>query len=125
MARLTLAALFVAALALPASAGAAPKLHECQHPVVTGVEVYHLRHVKPATACPVALKLFSWENATPAHARKLYGCHRPAPGQAGYPYLKKHHFDGYKLSLSNGAFTMTRGKRSFRVGGTDFPLNCT
>jgi hypothetical protein len=105
-----------------------PKTYECQKPVRTGVEVYGLRNISVTHACPPALALFAWENSSAAHAKNLYGCHYPKPNTAGYPYLKLHSFRGWKLSLLGrpyGLFTMSRGNRSFHVGGTDFPLNCT
>jgi hypothetical protein len=120
-----LCALAVALLA-PAGASASSKVYECQKPVVTGVEVSGLRDVTPAVACPPALALFAWERSG-AHIRALYGCRRPKPEAPGTPYLLMHSFHGWKLSLTGryGIFTMSRGKRSFHVGGTDFPLNCT
>jgi hypothetical protein len=112
----------------PAGAFASGKTYECQKPVMTGVEVYGLRHISRARACPPALALYAWENSSEAHAQALYGCHFPMPNAAGYPYLKLHRFHGWKLSLVGrpyGNFTMSRGSSSFHVGGTDFPLNCT
>jgi hypothetical protein len=112
----------------PSGASASPKLHECQKPVITGVEVYGLRHVSAARACPLALALYAWENRSEAHAKALYGCHYPMPNAAGYPYLKLRRFNGWRLSLVGrpyGLFTMSRDGSSFHVGGTDFPLNCT
>jgi len=114
-------------LTMCSGASAAPRYHECQKPVRTGVEVYALHGVSSARACELALDLFAWEN-TDDHATALYGCHRPHPDAAGYPYLRLHRFHGWKLSLRGrpyGAFTMSSGGRSFEVTGTDFPLNCT
>jgi hypothetical protein len=114
-------------LAAPVTASAS-KTYECQKPVMTGVEVSALHDISQSSACPPALALYAWENAKPAHATELYGCHRKAPDQAGYPYLKLHSFRGFKLSLVGkpyGTFTMSRGASSFHVGGTDFPLNCS
>lgn len=116
------------AAAWPAAASASPRSYECQKPVVTGVEVYALHDVTPARACPVALALFAWEDGNAAHTSELYGCHYPTPGSGGYPYLRLHRFAGWTLSLHGrpyGAFAMSRGASSFRVTGTDFPLNCT
>jgi hypothetical protein len=119
----------LAGLALwPAGAQGSTQTHECQHPVMTGVEVYHLQGIRTAAACPVALALFSWETSSAARQNALYGCNRPSRDAAGYPYLKLHMFRGWKLSLIGkpyGEFTMSRGRASFRVVGTDFPLNCT
>jgi len=112
----------------PSGALALTKTHECQRPVKTGVEVYHLQSITAARACPVALALFGWETSSPARQDALYGCNRPSPEQAGYPYLRLHRFRGWKLSLFGkpyGEFVMSRGSSSFRVIGTDFPLNCT
>jgi len=86
------------ALALPTAAPALPKYFECQKPVRTGVEVYGLHNIGKSRACPPALELFAWENARASHARALYGCRRPKPGEAGLPYLKLHRFRGWSLS---------------------------
>jgi len=68
-----------------------------------------------------------WEGSSPARIRALYGCQRPKPEAAGYPFLRLHRFRGYRLSLTvpNKEFKMTKGSHSFEVTGTDFPLNCT
>jgi hypothetical protein len=123
-----LVALLAGAAASPAEAAVPSKTYECQKPVRTGVEVYGLHNISSARACPPALALFAWENASAAHAMALYGCRYPMSNTAGFPYLKLHHFHGWKLSLAGlpyGDFTMSRGSSSFHVGGTDFPLNCT
>jgi hypothetical protein len=131
MAHVRIGGILVALIGLGISAGtasASAKTYECQKPVRTGVEVYGLRNISPARACPPALALFTWENDRESHARALYGCHYPSPNTAGYPYLKLHHFRGWRLSLVGrpyGSFTMSRGSSSFHVGGTDFPLNCS
>jgi hypothetical protein len=111
-----------AAVLLIASAPApAAKYIECQHPVVTGVEISHLRHVSSATACPVALSLYRWENKD-NHMPKLYRCAGKPPGTA---VLELHTFDGWALSIAkSGYFEMSRGQSSFYVSGTDFPLAC-
>jgi hypothetical protein len=108
---------------LAASARAlATRYHECQHPVTTGVEISHLRHVRTSIACPVALSLYSWENKDD-HTRKLYICAGRSPGR---PVLRMHRFDGWALSLTGkfDLFTMSRGASSFVVSGTDFPVIC-
>jgi len=119
-------ALATASAALAGSSGLPSGWHECERPVVTGVEVHALHGVTAQTACPVALALFKWENK-PYHAAKLYGCHRPSSNSAGTPYLRMHSFDGWSLSLTGHyrAFTMSRAGASFEVTGTDFPLNCS
>jgi hypothetical protein len=125
---LPLLVVLAAVIVWPSAAAAATTTHECQHPVRTGVEVYHLHAIATTRACPVALALFAWETSSAARQRALYGCKRPHPDAAGYPYLRLHRFRGWKLSLAGkpyGEFTMTRGASSFRVIGTDFPLNCT
>ena len=116
-------ALVVGALACLIASAPAPaaQYHECQHPVTTGVEVFRLHHVSTATACPVALSLYSWENKDD-HTRTLYVCAGRSPGK---PVLKLHRFDGWALSLrGRGVFTMSRGSSSFAVSGTDFPVIC-
>jgi hypothetical protein len=124
---LVLAVLFAVVFLAPTGASALPSFHECQKPVRTGVEVYRLHHISSAVACPVALELFTWEYSSEARQRALYGCSRPKPEAPGYPYLRLHRFRGYRLSLSPPGknFTMSKGRASFEVGGTDFPLNCT
>jgi hypothetical protein len=111
-----------AAAALSAGgAQAAPKFHECQHPVVTGEEAYNLHHVSVKTACGVVRDLGRFERHT-GNIAKLYTC-----GGAGHhtPKLKKHAFEGWRLSITKaGDFQMSQGKRSFDVGGTDFPVSC-
>jgi hypothetical protein len=126
--RIALAGAVATLALLPAGASAEARLHECQKPVLTGVEVYGLHNVSTARACPVALALYAWENKSAAHIKALYGCHFPMPDAAGYPYLRLHSFHGWKLSLVGrpyGIFTMSSAGGSFHVGGTDFPLNCT
>lgn len=116
------ALLTAAVVALSTSAPApAAKDIECQHPVVTGVEISYLRHVSRATACPVALALYRWENKG-NNGAKLYKCAGKPPGKA---MLKLHTFDGWALSIAkSGYFEMSRGQSSFSVSGTDFPLAC-
>jgi hypothetical protein len=119
--RWTCAAVAVVVLALasllPAHAGAFATV-ECQHPVMTGVEVFKLHDISSHRACPVALALFRWENSDD-HGAELYGCHGVA-----HPFLRRHEFDGWHLSLTP-YFQMSRSGSSFSVEGTDFPLNCS
>jgi hypothetical protein len=119
----------VCAAPLPGAALASTSfaaLHECQKPVRTGVEVYGLRNVPAAHACALALALFAWETKGKRET-VLYGCRYPVPESGGYPYLRLHRFHGWRLSLRGNEqlFTMSRGRSSFHVTGTDFPLNCT
>ena len=104
-------------LILAAGAQASGRI-ECQHPVMTGVEIYKLHNVSSREACPVALALFRWDD-TESHETVLYGCHA-----VFHPYLRLHHFHGWRLSLTPD-FVMSRGHASFDVEGTDFPINCT
>jgi len=128
MRRYSLAAPLCAALALgPAPARAAPAYHQCQRPVTTGVEVFDLHRIVAARACPVALALYSWENASGSHVRALYSCRQSSGPLAVVPVLLLRSFRGWRLSLRGhpyGVFTMTRGASSFAVGGTDFPIAC-
>jgi hypothetical protein len=115
------AAATIAAFWLAAASPAAAKTIECQHPVVTGVEVSHLKHVKKHAACKAALALYAWENKD-GHAAQLYSC---SSGTPPTPVLKLQRFDGWNLSIaSSGYFEMSRGRSSFYVSGTDFPLAC-
>ena len=126
LAAVALPAAVAVALSAPGAATAAPFI-ECQHPVTTGVEISHLKNVTKATACPVALALYRYENS--GHVTKIYGCKRPnGPNAPGRPYLKTHTFQGWHMSLGGRYgynFTFSRGTSSFAVSGTDFPVNCT
>jgi len=124
-----LAALASAAAFVPApGALASPplKLTECQKPLVTGEEVYNLKAVSAAKACPVVLALGHWEyepGHLVQHITELYGCRGPGKHD---PVLKLRSFDGWRLSLTKaGDFQMSRAGSSFDVTGTDFPLNCS
>ena len=123
--------LLAAALAVAAaSAGAgqalsnspvsAQKLIECQHPLVTGEEVFNLKNITAASACPVVLDLGHWEGIR-GNIPKLYKC--AGPGKHT-PVLKLHTFEGWNLAITNSGFQMSRGRSSFDVGGTDFPVSC-
>jgi hypothetical protein len=104
-----------ASLAVAGPAHAASEI-ECQHPVITGVEVSSLSHVTSARACPVALSLWKWENKD-NNGSKLYTC-------APMVVLKLKTYDGWSLSLNKAGFKMSRGTSSFYVSGTDFPIAC-
>jgi hypothetical protein len=110
-------AIVLLALLCPNHANALTTI-ECQHPVMTGVEIYKLHDVTPRRACPVALALFRWETSGNREAT-LYGCHG-----IGHPYLRLRSFHGWHLALTPD-FVMSRHNASFAVGGTDFPINCT
>lgn len=112
-------------LGTAAAATASTKMFECQHPTTTGEEAYDLQHVSGHTACKVVRKLAEWLYED-HHVDALYRCKRPNSHSTGTPVLKQHSFDGWRLHISpHGSFVMSRGERSFKVIGTDFPLNCT
>ena len=127
---LAAAGLAVAALlclvALSASpAGAAkPKSYECQHPLVTGQEAVNPKGVSPKEACKVVLSLGKFLSSVP-NIRKLYVCVGETRQHPGRPKLLMHEFEGWKLKLVNYAFIMYKPGASFRVTGTDFPVNCS
>lgn len=108
-----------------APAGAAPKLYECQHPTVTGQEAYHLHDVSPATACAAVRELARFVD-NGAKGYRLYRCAGRTATNPGHPVLVIHRLDGWKLSVADRyGLVMSRGRSSFAVTGTDFPLNCT
>jgi hypothetical protein len=120
----SLAALAVLAVGgPPASAAAAkPVSHECQHPVVTGEEAVGVKGVSVAEACKVVRSLGTYLSK-PANIRKLYKCTGPG---SHTPVLLMDEFEGWKVKLARGYwFVMYRPGASFRVTGTDFPVNCS
>ena len=54
--------------------------------------------------------------------RKLYACKGPGNHT---PVLRMHEFEGWRLKIQNYAFIMYKPSESFRVTGTDFPVNCS
>jgi hypothetical protein len=94
---------------------------ECQHPIVTGVEIYGLHDISIDRACPIALALFRWE-IHGRHRLSLYRCHELGQRHP-HPHLRLHIFRGWRLSLTPD-FVMTRRGASFAISGTGFPLNC-
>lgn len=105
----------------PASAAGKNKIYECQHPLVTGQEAVNPKGVTPKEACKVVLALGKFLEK-PANIRLLYVCKGPGNHT---PVLKMHEFEGWKLKLQNYAFIMYKPGASFRVTGTDFPVNCS
>ena len=111
---------FLALAGAPASA-AKPKVYECQHPLVTGQEAVNPKGVTPKEACKVVLSLGKFLEKVP-NIKKLYKC----TGPGGHtPVLLMDEFEGWKLKLQNYAFIMYKPGASFRVTGTDFPVNCS
>ena len=119
--------LAAACLLLAAPASGAEKLHECQHPVVTGQEAYRLHNVSVKRACAFVRKLGRFVGADNGRGyARLYHCVYPKPDQGGYPVLNIHHLFNWKLRIRGTyEFVVYRGAASFSVTGTDFPLNCT
>jgi hypothetical protein len=107
----------------PASA-AKPKVYECQHPVVTGQEAVNPKGVSPQEACKVVRSLGKFLEK-PANIRKLYECKGETARHPGRPVLLMDEFEGWNLKLVNYAFIMYKPGASFRVTGTDFPVNCS
>jgi hypothetical protein len=124
----TLALLALAAVLMLAGAparAAKPIVHECQHPLVTGEEAVNVKGVSVAEACKVVRALGTYLSK-PANIRKLYECAGESAKQPGRPVLLMHEFEGWKLKLANGFnFVMYKPGASFRVTGTDFPINCS
>jgi hypothetical protein len=129
----TLSAAALAALALlgllaltgsSAAAAAKPVSHECQHPLVTGEEAVNVKGVSVPEACKVVRALGTYLTK-PANIRKLYECAGATPKMPGRPVLLMHEFEGWKLKLNGYNFVMYKAGASFRVTGTDFPVNCS
>jgi hypothetical protein len=114
-----------AALTFAPAASAMPKLYECQHPTVTGQEAYHLVDITPAKACVVVRQLAVFVD-NGAKGYKLYRCAGRNSSNPGHPVLVITSLGGWSLRIeSRDGLVMSRGKSSFAVTGTDFPLNCT
>jgi hypothetical protein len=108
----------------PASA-AKPKVYQCQHPVVTGQEAVNPKGISPKEACKVVLSLGRFLSE-PGNIEALYECKGATARTPGRPKLLMTEFEGWKLKLVNGySFFMTKPGQSFRVTGTDFPINCS
>jgi hypothetical protein len=118
---------FVGLLAIagsPARAATKPVSHECQHPLTTGEEAVNVKGVSVAEACKVVRTLGTYLSK-PANIRKLYECAGASPKKPGRPVLLMHEFEGWKLKLNGYNFVMYKPGASFRVTGTDFPVNCS
>src|ERR1700691_250068 len=116
---LALAGAIVLLASLSSARAGASAMVECQHPVVTGVEVYKLHDITSSRACRVALARYRGENASSGdHARALYSCRGD-----GRPVLRLHSFEGWHLALTP-YFVMSSHGASFAVTGTDFPISC-
>jgi hypothetical protein len=108
----------------PASA-AKPKVYECQHPLVTGQEAVNPKGIAPKEACKVVLSLGKFLSK-PGNIEALYECQGATPKMPGRPKLLMSEFESWKLKLVKGYnFFMTKPGQSFRVTGTDFPVNCS
>lgn len=107
-----------------AQAAAKPVSHECQHPLVTGEEAVNVKGVSVAEACKVVRALGTYLRE-PANIRKLYECAGATRKMPGRPVLLQHEFEGWKLKLVGYNFVMYKAGASFRVTGTDFPVNCS
>jgi hypothetical protein len=117
-----LVAMALLALGGPPASAAKPVSHECQHPLVTGEEAVGVKGVSVAEACKVVRSLGTYLSK-PANIRKLYKCTGPG---SHTPVLLMDEFEGWKLKLARGYwFVMYRPGASFRVTGTDFPVNCS
>jgi len=120
------AAALLTLLALSGSSAhaAKPKIYECQHPVTTGQEAVNPKGISPKAACKVVLSLGKFLS-TPSGIEELYECKGATSRHPGRPVLLMHEFEGWKLKLQNYAFIMYKPGASFRVTGTDFPVNCS
>jgi hypothetical protein len=121
-------AVLLAAIAIflgGAQSASALKTYQCQHPLTTGQEAFHLKRVSPATACKAVRALARFvENGS--HSQRLYKCVGLTMSHPGRPVLKIHRLAGWNLRIDHQyEFVMFRGRSSFSVSGTDFPLNCT
>jgi hypothetical protein len=127
-----LAAAALAGLALLATlmilgspaAAANPKVYECQHPLVTGEEAVNPKGIAPKEACKVVLALGKFLSK-PSNIEALYECKGATPKRPGRPVLLMDEFEGWKLKLVGYNFIMYKPGQSFRVTGTDFPVNCS
>lgn len=99
------------------------KTYQCQHPVVTGQEAFRLKNVSPATACKAVRALARFIKGG---EKRLYKCVGLTAAHPGKPVLKIHRLAGWRLRIAHEyEFVMYRGRSSFSVSGTDFPLNCS
>jgi len=110
--------------AVGTAAAAGPKYYECQHPLTTGEEAVNPKGISPKEACKVVRSLGSFLGK-PGNIEKLYECRGATARKPGRPVLLMNEFEGWKLKLANYDFIMYKPGASFRVTGTDFPVNCS
>jgi hypothetical protein len=108
-----------------ASIATASRSYQCQHPTVTGQEASDLKNVSPASAC-VAVRQLARFVKNGERGGRLYRCVGLTRSHPGKPVLVIHRLGIWNLRISHEyEFVMFRGRSSFTVIGTDFPLNCT
>jgi hypothetical protein len=105
-----------AAIALGLAPVAQAKTAVCKKSL--GIEATNLKHVSSSAACKVVLKLWHYEQKQ--SNAPIYKC----GGAPSYkPKLLEHSFDGWRIALTP-YFRMSKGRASFDVTGTDFPIAC-
>jgi hypothetical protein len=119
-----LALLCIAAFAGTKAGAAAPKSYECQHPLTTGQEAVNVKGISPKDACKV-VRALGRSLARPGNIEALYECAGATPRKPGRPVLLMDEFEGWKLTLHRYNFVMHKAGASFRVTGTDFPIDCS
>jgi hypothetical protein len=121
------AAALLALLALSASpAGAAkPKMYQCQHPLVTGEFAINPKGISPKKAC-VYVRALSKYLSNEKNIEALYECKGATSQKPGRSVLLQTEFEGWHLKLVNSyQLVFSKPGQSFRVGGQDFPVNCS
>jgi hypothetical protein len=102
---LTVTALSAICLLTTIGLGGAPsavalKTYQCQHPLTTGQEAFHLRNVSPTAACKAVRALARFiENGS--RAGQLYRCVGLTMSHPGRPVLKVHHLAGSRTSTNS------------------------
>jgi hypothetical protein len=121
------AAALLALLALStAPAGAAkPKMFQCEHPLVVGKFAINPKGISGKEACVVVRALGKYLSSD-KNVETLYECKGATAKKPGRSVLLQTEFEGWHLKLFNGfQLIFSKPGQSFRVGGQDFPVNCS
>jgi hypothetical protein len=119
------ALLALLALSSPPAGAAKPKMYQCEHPMVVGKFAINPKGISPKEAC-VYVNALGRYLSKQKNIETLYECKGATAKKPGRPVLLQNEFEGWHLKLVNGyQLVFSKPGQSFRVGGQDFPVNCS